>query len=186
MNARTSSGIAAIWRNGEVRDSSIIPVAKQEQLRLLGDTTLMAAAAALLASHDFPGPEWRDPRQNYLDNNCVAYNLGRLAANYNGLTALVLRDASEAEFSDIGIGLQTALHTADEAGRRLLNIGGPQDRGLLELSRSVAMGRLYIPCGQHDQLDGEGMHRLLADVPVMLGTAIQIPVELAAAPPAAA
>jgi hypothetical protein len=186
MNGRTTSGIAAIWRSGEVRESSVIPLDKQSELKRLGDTVITAATAGLLAAHNFPEPEWRDPRQEYLTNNCVAYHLGQLAAQYDGLTALVLRDATEADFGDIGIGLQTAVQAADESGRRLLDIASPHDRGMLELSRSIAAGRLYIPCGQRDQLDGEGMRRLLADAPVMLSAPVQLQAEFAAAVPAAA
>jgi hypothetical protein len=163
MNARTSSGIAAIWREGEVRETSVIPRAAQLHLHTLGEVTLHALAEGLLTSKNFPPAEWRKPQENYLDQCRVAWVLGELAQQHDGLHALVLRDATFSEFCDVQIGLQTGMEIANQAGRQALGITDPENQRLLERSRMVCTGRLYIPIGSYDDLTGPGMQLLLEE-----------------------
>ena len=169
MSERTSSGIVAIWRAGEVRNTSALPLATQERLQLLGSASVRALAAGIFEAANFNArAEWHHPHDNYLADSRLAWTLGVISAQCPSLNLGVLayRNASDRNVFNMQAGLRVGFSHVVAEGRELAGVEHPERDGLREHARTVAMGQLHTPVPGWDVMTPEALHELLRDPPL--------------------
>jgi hypothetical protein len=188
MGTRTSDGILAIWRGGEVRAASVLPLATQKALMLLGVAGVHALASGIFEARNFEHhPEWRHPTENYLANSRLAWRLGEVSTRCPGLCVLVYRNAGDGEIYDMQAGLQVGFNELVAVGRSFAGIANPREEEIRDRARALSMGQLYTPVAGFDTITDYALAELTADPAPDVGATIHtLPGQAQTLPPAAA